>query len=177
MRRLLLMRHAKSDQSMLGLADERRPLNKRGRASAPEMGALLARLGLTPDLALVSTAKRTRETYTLVADQIAGAVPVEYLPALYLASADAMLGIIRATPPDVGTLLVVAHEPGLGQLAGSLAKGGDKPALKRMRRKFSTAGIATLAFKTPDWLSIGPGLGTLERFDTPKSLVGMASAD
>ena len=93
MKTLLLLRHAKSDRSP-SLGDAERPLNERGRNAVPRIGAAMAERGFLPDLALVSPAKRTRETWALIAPEIKAKTPAEFLPQLYLAAASRLLETI-----------------------------------------------------------------------------------
>src|SRR6478735_6393170 len=97
MRRLILIRHAKSSWADAATADVDRPLDKRGRDGAALVGAWLAREGYRPDAALVSTARRTRETWDVLAHAL-GDAPASYLPGLYHADAEAMLEALRAAP-------------------------------------------------------------------------------
>src|SRR3990172_12453315 len=90
MRRLMLLRHAKSDWPV-GVADLERPLAPRGRAEAPVIGSFMAREALRPHLALVSPAKRTRETWALVSAALAEPPPHKIDAALYMATAEALI--------------------------------------------------------------------------------------
>src|SRR3989304_2577822 len=112
MRRLMLLRHAKSDWPM-GVADLARPLAPRGRAEAPAIGGFMAREALRPHLALVSPAKRTRETWALVSAALAEPPPHKIDAALYMATAEALIARVRATDAGVQTLLLLGQNPGL----------------------------------------------------------------
>lgn len=168
MRRLLLLRHAKSDRPA-GIPDLDRPLDDRGREAAPRMGAYLASEGLHPDLALISPARRTRETWEAVAAAL-GAVPSEIVPTIYEAPPEALLAAIRARPDAAGTLILVGHNPGLETLADSLVAGGPREARDRMAKGFPTASLAVIVFEAEDWRAVGRN-GRLERFIRPKDLV------
>ena len=96
MRRLILLRHAKSDRPA-GVADHERPLNDRGRRAAPAVGAHLAEAGIKPDLALVSTATRTQETWEAVAAAL-GTPEMRSHREIYEAPAERILGVIRGAP-------------------------------------------------------------------------------
>lgn len=110
-RRLVILRHAKSDWDH-AVSDHARPLNARGRRSAPMVGALLSRLGWAPEVAICSDAARTRETWALVADCFPDA-EVEYTRALYLADTEAICEVVAGIDPDVGAALILGHNPGL----------------------------------------------------------------
>lgn len=167
MRRLLLLRHAKSDRPA-GVPDLDRPLDARGRAAAPRMGAYLASEGLHPDLALVSPARRTRETWEAVAAAL-GAVPSEIVGAIYEAPPEALLAAIRARPDSAGTLILVGHNPGLEALADGLVASGPREARDRMAKGFPTGALAVIVFEAEGWHAVGRD-GRLERFIRPKDL-------
>lgn len=167
MRRLLLLRHAKSGHPP-GVADLDRPLDARGRAAAPRMGAYLAAEGLHPDRALVSPARRTRETWEAVAPSL-GDVPVEIVRTIYEAPPAALLDAIRAAPDTAGTLILVGHNPGLEAVTEMLAESGPREARNRLAHGFPTAALAVIAFDAESWSAIGRD-GRLERFVRPKDL-------
>jgi phosphohistidine phosphatase len=171
MLRLMLLRHAKSDWSVAGQRDADRALNGRGRRAASRIGRFLADNGLGPDAAVVSTARRARETWDLVAREIDGPVP-RFDPRLYEASPDAILAVIRETPVSARALLVVGHNPGLQQLALALIGAGKREDRLRIAEKFPTAGLAVIDFDVPDWQAVVPGSGRLNRFVAPRSLPG-----
>jgi phosphohistidine phosphatase len=114
---LVLVRHAKSDWATAGQSDHERPLNDRGRHDASRMAALLAETGFRPDRLLSSTALRARTT----ADSFAAAlgVPLDTSPELYGATADELWD--AAASSHVQNVLIVAHDPGLSELASALA--------------------------------------------------------
>ena len=95
MKQLLLLRHAKSSWDDPGLADFDRPLSGRGLKTAPLIGRELARRDWLPDLALVSPALRTRDTWRLVAAELPARVPAEFVEALYEATAADILAAVR----------------------------------------------------------------------------------
>ncbi|PST17377.1 histidine phosphatase family protein [Mesorhizobium plurifarium] len=168
-RRLMLLRHAKSAWPE-GVADHRRPLSERGRKAAPVVGAFMARRGLAPDLALVSTARRAQETWELVAGALPHEVAVRDAVGIYEVAATAILDVIRKIEPAVEKLLLVGHNPGMADLALLLAGRGDEAALERLREKFPTAGLAVLDFDIERWSEMTPGTGRLVRFVTPRML-------
>ena len=95
MRRLLLLRHAKSSWAEPGASDHERPLNRRGQEAAPRIGAYLGRHKLIPDIVLCSSAQRTRETWALVAGEFKAAPSVAYVDRLYDATWRAVLDVVR----------------------------------------------------------------------------------
>ncbi|MCJ2121305.1 SixA phosphatase family protein [Methylobacterium sp. J-077] len=168
MRRLILLRHAKSDRPA-GVADHERPLNDRGRRAAPAVGAHLAEAGFRPDLALVSTATRTRETWEAVAAAL-GAPEARFHREIYEAPAERILGVIRGAPDAAETVIVVGHNPGLGDLAATLAGEGARKELARLATEFPTAAYAVIAFDAASWSTVVPGQGRLERFVRPRDI-------
>lgn len=119
-RTLILLRHAKSDWS-LSADDIDRPLAERGQAQAPLAGRWLASNAGRIDLAIVSPARRARETWELVAAELASAPPARVDDLVYAASADRLLDVVRDVPDDVHTVVLVGHNPGMEQLASLLA--------------------------------------------------------
>ncbi|MEY9851414.1 phosphohistidine phosphatase [Leifsonia sp. EB41] len=120
-RTLILLRHAKSDWSG-ALPDVDRPLAERGHAQAPLAGRWLASHAGVIDLAVVSPARRARETWELVSAELAPPPPVRFDERVYAASADQLLAIVREAPADIRTLILVGHNPGMEQLASLLAR-------------------------------------------------------
>lgn len=168
-RRLILLRHTKSDWPD-GVADHDRPLAKRGLRAGPVMGTYMAEAGLVPDLAIVSTARRTQETWALVRHALATAIPAVDEPRIYEAPAQRLLDVIRQAPDDAHTLLLVGHNPGLEDLAAMLIGAGAANDLARLRDKYPTGGLAVIAFDPVPWKAVAAGTGTLDRFVTPRLL-------
>lgn len=175
MRRLLLLRHAKSAYPQ-GVGDIDRPLNPRGREAAPLMGAYIARESLTPDHAMVSPARRTQETWELVRGELPE-TSVETVPSIYEAPAGRILDAIRSAPAEATSLLVIGHNPGLGDLALRLVGEGPKELRNDLREKFPTAALAVLEFDAEGWESIAEGGGRLTRFVRPRQLAAEMDDD
>jgi phosphohistidine phosphatase len=167
MKRLMLLRHAKSDWTA-GVSDHERPLAPRGQRDAPRMGQQLARRALLPGHVIASTARRTRETLALIEPYL-GSHSLHYERAIYEASPEAILRVIRAVEPTVESLLIVGHNPGLEQTASFLVKGGGT-AVDPLDNKFPTAALAVLDFEIGDWADIAGHQGELTLFLTPKML-------
>lgn len=168
-RRLILMRHAKSAWPA-DVADRERPLNARGRSAAPAMGLYLASENLLPDLAIVSPAKRTRQTWAFVSAQFGRDIRTDISDRLYDAAADDILDVLRACPPDAETVLILGHNPGLGDLAVGLCDVSAPVILGQMREKFPTAAVAIIDFDFSTWRDLEPRSGQLQRFVLPRSL-------
>ena len=181
-RELVLLRHAKS--AWPDLPDHERPLAGRGRRDAPVMGRWLRAAGHVPDRVLCSTARRTRETWELAQPELETAPPVSFEDRVYEASAGELLDLARDAPPEVKTLLIVGHAPGIPELALMLAgaatpadRGGGSDAgpeaVGRMRAKFPTAAVAVLELAGP-WDQLGPGAARLTSFVTPRDVAAPA---
>ena len=170
MRRVMLLRHAKSEWSNPGGGDEGRPLNARGRESAPLIGQYLAQSGLAPDLILCSTATRTRQTCALVSAAFRKAPKVIFKETLYLAEPDEIISLIQNGAVETHTLMVVGHNPGIHQAAADLTGTGKPEDLQLLAAKFPTAALAVIDFATDDWTEIGAHAGRLDRFITPRLL-------
>lgn len=167
--RLMLLRHAKSAWPE-GVADHDRPLGDRGRKAAPLVGAYMERKGLIPGLAIVSTARRARETWTLVKSILPPPIPTRETRDIYEVQAAAILTAIRAVDPGIRSLLVVGHNPGMEELAHFVAGAGGQEALARMRQKFPTAALAVFEFDGSTWEDLAAGGCRLVDFVTPRQL-------
>lgn len=172
--RLLVLRHAKSEKAEPGMPDRDRPLNARGQRDAATIGAYIARHRLAPDLALVSTAQRTHETWERVAAALSMPPAPIYEERLYNAGGNAILAVIRQIDGIARTLLVIGHNPGLHDLARTLIASGDVEWRERLNEGLPTAGLAVIDFAVENWRKLHAHGGRLERFVTPRSL---AAAD
>lgn len=160
-KQLLLLRHAKSSWDDPALADFDRPLGPRGLKTAPLVGRALAKRGWLPDLALVSPALRTRDTWRLVSAEWKAKTPAEFVLALYEATAADILAKVRQADAAAGTLLVVGHNPGLEEFARRLAGvGSDATALRKLEEKFPTAALARFVVDG-DWAGLRFGAARL----------------
>ncbi len=167
--RLILLRHAKSAWPD-DVPDHERPLAPRGRRDAPAAGRWLSKSGYVPDRVLCSTARRTRETWQLAEENLGAHPQTIFEDRVYGASSVELLDLVRHTPEDIRTLLIVGHDPAMRGLTLELAseQPGDAEAgaLGRVRVKYPTAAIAVLAF-TVGWSGLSPGEARLTNFATP----------
>jgi len=170
MRRLMLLRHAKSDWSTPGTHDEDRPLSARGRESAPRIGTYMARHALVPDLVVASPATRVTDTLALALPAFAKQPKTMPDARIYETDADQLLAVIKETPRSVHNLLLVGHNPSLAELASLLMASGDVETRQRLIEKFPTAALAVIDFPFDDWSKIHPKSGRLDRFVLPKAL-------
>ncbi|GIJ00226.1 phosphohistidine phosphatase [Sediminihabitans luteus] len=159
--RLVLLRHAKAEPAG-GVDDVLRPLALNGRRHAGAVGAALVQEALVPDLALRSSAVRTRQTWDLLAAQLGDVEPeVETLDALYSAGVRELVTILKGVDARVRTLLVVGHEPTMAATAEHLAgPGSDASALAQVRVGVPTAAYSVLEADLP-WAEWGPRAATL----------------
>jgi phosphohistidine phosphatase len=164
-RRLVVLRHAKS--AWPDVADHDRPLAPRGRRDASAAGRWLRDAHYLPDLVVCSTARRTRETWELAAQELAGPPPVRYEPRAYDATVPVLLDIVRETPSAGDTLLLVGHNPGVQQLTLHLAADADDDFLERAAAKFPTSAVAVLTWAGP-WAALAAGTARLTAFTVPR---------
>lgn len=160
LRRLVVLRHAKSAWPD-GVADHERPLAPRGRRDAPVAGRMLAEADCLPDLALCSTAARARGTWELASAEWGTPPPVRHDERLYAADVPDLLEVVHEVPPEVETLLLVGHNPGLEDLVLTLAGDGLDDTLDEVRTKFPTSAIAVLAWHGATWHALAPGTALL----------------
>ncbi|SDN78498.1 SixA phosphatase family protein [Actinacidiphila guanduensis] len=163
-RTIVLLRHAKADWP--DVPDRERPLADRGRLDAPAAGRRFTDDGLTFDLALCSTADRTRETWKLVAHELDHRPKTVYEDRLYDATLGQLIAVVNETPDDVGTLLLVGHNPGIHALADALAGTESEPLARMHRGGFPTAAFAVLTFDG-SWKSVEHGVARMSAFWTP----------
>lgn len=157
MKRLHLLRHAKSDWSDPSLADEDRPLNQRGKRARKIIANHVA--GWSVDLVLCSTARRAQASAKPIVDSLRCAVRYEH--ALYAASGRELLELLRALPDDLDTVMLVGHNPALEELTATLC--GSSP-------QYPTAALGTIEFTIGHWMDVTPGSGTLTAHVTPAQL-------
>lgn len=167
MKQLFLLRHAKSSWSDSELVDHDRPLAPRGRRALKLIAEHLGREGVTPALVLCSSARRTRETLERIAPALGEGIPVQIERELYAASEQRLLERLRAVEDGVESVMLIGHNPGVEQLALSLAGRGQN--LAGLRRKYPTGALATLDF-SGRWGDLQPGRAELTDFVTPKQL-------
>lgn len=170
MRRLSLLRHAKSSWGDAGSADRDRPLGERGRRAAPRMGAFIAANGFEPDLIVASPSARTRETLDLVLPELTTSPRVVWDEALYLAEAVTMLQVARRRGSRHGHVMLLGHNPGMHELIVQLASHGERRYLAAIAEKFPTAALAVIDFDIDDWKDLRTGGGKLVELMTPSRL-------
>ena len=166
MKHLILLRHASAEN---GEVDRARALSASGRSEAARMGTALGRLagrGFRPELLLSSPARRALETIEGLRGALA-ARPAEEDEALYLASAGRLLARLQALPDAEEQVLVVGHNPGLGELVQLLVERGAAEVLLRAAKGLAPGALAALRIATPRWGDLGPGCAELVEFLRP----------
>ena len=142
MKRLLVLRHAKSSWKGRGLSDHERPLNKRGKWAAPRMGQLLYAEDLVPEVILSSTALPARDTADLVAEACGYEGEITYLESFYHAWPSDYLDALRGLPEDIYLAMIVGHNPGMAMLIEQLTD---------VSERFPTAALALIDLPIDYW--------------------------
>ncbi|MFI9789052.1 SixA phosphatase family protein [Kitasatospora sp. NPDC051984] len=178
-RRLVLVRHAQAERETA--VDQERRLDGPGRAEAFAAGRWLAGFGVAPDLARVSAARRTRETWECVGAALSRLPETVHEQGLYDLSVeihrrangiDELVTLLRGTSDEVGELVVVGHSPSLPELVGLLVgtvlagTAGGALAQRVADSGFPTASVAVLEFDG-SWQDLGPGAARITGFWAP----------
>ncbi|MFE7763433.1 SixA phosphatase family protein [Streptomyces sp. NPDC057438] len=164
-RRIVLFRHAKADWPQV--SDHERPLADRGRMDAAVAGRKLADSGIPLDLALCSTAVRTRETWKLAVHELPERPKTVYEERIYEASPGELIALLNETPDDVRNMVLIGHNPGIQGLADILAGSAEGDTRTRLNRHgFPAAAFAVLSFEGV-WKGLEPGVTTLADYWAP----------
>lgn len=171
MKKLSLLRHAKSSWDDSVLRDFDRPLNERGKKAAFTMGKEAKKRDIRPDRVIASSAMRVKETLNFFFDGYGEALSPLWDQRLYLASAATLIDIIQETEETVEHLMLVGHNPGLEDLVLQLvADDGASPLRNIVEVKYPTACLAQLSWNG-DWASLAPNSGArLEMLIRPRDL-------
>jgi phosphohistidine phosphatase len=174
MRRLMLLRHAKTETDAPSGKDQDRRLDDRGRNDAAEIGGWMTRHPPFPDSVLVSPAVRAHQTWEIAWQAMKKRVPepeVELVPELYGADpAQLLLTIREASTANPKTLMLVGHNPGMHELALALAGSGDAMGRRALADNLPTSGLAVFDFEIDDWADVAFRRGRLVQFVSPKLL-------
>lgn len=170
MKRLLLLRHGKSEWGHADLDDFDRPLAPRGIKASKKIGAFLVERKLVPQHALCSDAVRAKQTWELVQDALGTRVETAFRGDLYLAEPKTMLTAAAGAPASCETLILIAHNPGLGRLTQELLADGDADAIADMGNNYPTAGLAVFECDIPDWRALPRAQAFLSHFVRPRQL-------
>jgi len=162
MKTLTLVRHAKSSWKDTSLSDRDRPLNKRGKRDAPEMGRRIVAAGIRPSLIVSSPAVRAWTTAKIIADEIG--YPREFLQrdnGLYLATVNGILDVIVAQDVGFSSLMLVGHNPGFTDFANYLVPG--------LTNNMPTAAVVSVEIDSDDWSLYDKPATELLLYDFPKN--------
>jgi phosphohistidine phosphatase len=161
MKTLYLVRHAKSSWKYPNLDDFERPLNKRGRKSAPFMGKALKKLKVAPDLVISSPASRAAMTTRMIAAEINYPLKnIRYSESIYEFSEKALINVVKQIDDAVNKAMVVGHNPALNGLANYI---GDQPIAN-----IPTCGAICVELDISSWANINAHCGKLKFFEFPK---------
>ena len=166
MKRLILIRHAKSSWDDPATPDHDRPLNERGRGAAAELGIWLASRGYAPGEVLCSDAQRTRETWAGLARALPGFPALQLKPALYHAGPDVMLAVLRNAAADC--VMMIGHNPGIAEFAARLV--ARSPAHDDFSR-YPTGATLVCDFVADSWADVGFGTAAVLDFVVPSETV------
>ncbi len=167
MKKLILMRHAKSSWSEEDIQDISRSLNERGKKGAALLGEWMEKSGNTPDMVITSAATRCQETWNGVAASLSQKPEVLIERDLYMAGPGEILELLRSRAKG-DTVMVLAHQPGIGLLAREMRV--DPPPAHEAFNKYPTGATTVLELPIDDWSQIVPGIAHLEDYVTPKAL-------
>lgn len=174
MRRLMLLRHAKTEADAPSGRDQDRRLDKRGCRDATEIGRWIGQHPPFPDLVLVSDAIRAHQTWEIAWEAMKALTPepqIELMSELYGADPTQLLQIIhRASTTNPKVLMLIGHNPGMHELALTLADSDDSADHKALTDNLPTAGLAVFDFAINDWADVAFRRGRLVLFVTPKLL-------
>ncbi|HLO21738.1 MAG TPA: histidine phosphatase family protein [Sphingomicrobium sp.] len=171
MKRLTILRHAKSSWDDASLDDFNRPLNARGWKDARRVGKDLKRRGVHFDLCVASTAARVRETLDgLVEGYGKLDFEIRFEPRIYEASLATLLEVVRGLEDSSNAPLLVGHNPGLQQLVLELARDDAKGLRKRASIKFPTAALALIEMHVDRWANVRSGSSQIAKLIFPKDL-------
>ena len=166
MKRLILVRHAKSSWDEPGIPDKDRPLNARGREAAKKVGRWLEQQELGPDEVICSAALRCQETWDRIAPALKTEAAVRIEDGLYLADENKILSVLKTASGD--NVLIIAHMPGIGDFAREMRR--DPPPQHEIFGKYPTGAVTVLDFNIDDWTALLPGTGVVRSYITPREL-------
>lgn len=175
MKVVMLLRHAKTMQAAPGMSDRDRPLLPRGQRDARLMGTAIVGQG-TPDLILVSPARRTRETLSAILATVPASTPVRVVDALY-GAAGTYLDLIAANAGNAARVLVIGHNPTIHATALALAQSGTRALREELAVKFPTCALAVSRLDIADWAELPTAGGELIALVRPRDLGATDAVD
>jgi phosphohistidine phosphatase len=170
-KRLTLLRHAKSSWEQPSTDDFDRPLNARGWKAARALGREIKRRNMHFDFAIASPAARVRETLDGVAEGYGDfPFPIRFEPRIYMADVATLLDLVQALPDEIEAPLLVGHNPGLERLIVEITQDDERGLRDRVADKYPTAALAVIALPADCWASVEPRSATLAELILPKDL-------
>jgi phosphohistidine phosphatase len=168
-KRLFLLRHAKSSWDDPHLADHDRPLAPRGRKAAKQIASYMKNKSFEPSIVVCSSALRARQTWEIAAPAFPKRTAIEIEPSLYQAGNEELMSRLRRISRKASSVLLIGHNPAMQELVLTLASEGAQ--LQLIREKFPTAALAVLEARINGWGDLEPGATELADFVTPKRLL------
>lgn len=171
MKKLTLLRHAKSSWDDAVTRDFDRPLNDKGKRAAVAVGTFIKRNDIVFDQVLASPAVRVIETLEHVEQASGLSMEPRWDRKIYLASSVTLLDVIRGASEDADHVLMVGHNPGMEDLIFDLVPDdGSSTARDEVEVKYPTAALAEISLAIENWADIADNCGTLDRFTRPRDL-------
>lgn len=171
MKKLTLLRHAKSSWDDPVTRDFDRPLNDKGKRAAAVMGTFVKRGGLSFDLVLASPAQRVIETLEHFTAGSGLSLDPQWDRKIYLASSATLMDVLRGAAPEAEHILMVGHNPGLEDLVFDLVPHGNLSGPRSaVEVKYPTASLAELTLDIEHWAGIKDDCATFDRFTRPRDL-------
>lgn len=170
MKRLTILRHAKSSWKDRELDDFDRPLNGRGQKAARRMGREMTERGMRFDSVLASPAVRIRETIDGVKEKHDLSAPIRFEPRIYEARVSELLELVGTLPNEASSALLVCHNTSAERLVLKLAKADDRGLRNRVEEKFPTAALAAIELPVESWSDVEPDSGALVELIYPADL-------
>lgn len=170
MKRIVLIRHAKSSWQDDAQDDLDRPLNERGRKAISDIARWLKEYKVKPDFVWLSPATRCQETWHHLRKEWDTTIKATQHRALYMADPKTMLEVLKLTSDDIDTVALVGHQPGISAATRKLADGKETKTLARAYSKFPTAAVAVLETPVQQWADLDFKSARFQKFIVPKEL-------
>jgi len=171
MLRLMLLRHAKSSWASPGMDDKDRPLSPRGARAAPAIGAYMRGHELVPKLVLCSSARRARDTWNLVANELTMLPKLIVDDTLYdFGDGRRLMQALVTKAAGAQAVMIVGHNPAIENLARRLIGKGDAKLRQLLQSKYPTGALTIIDFNTKSWGEVKDGSGILSAFTRPRDL-------
>lgn len=174
MKRLTVLRHAKSSWKDREIDDFDRPLNGRGRKAARRIGREISERGIHFDFVLASPAARVRQTIDRVTEHHPLKAPMHFEPRIYMARVAELIELVRAVPDDMRSVLLVGHNTSAERLVAKLSVDDDRGFRRRVEEKFPTAALAGIELAIDKWGDLQPECGRIVELIYPADLAELA---